>query len=94
MTPTENPVSRSKADLESLVKQHGGAILQSETARKNIIVIADKGTDSTVQTIGGVLLVELIKVTNLKARATHDILRPQWLLDSVAIGFVLPVEPR
>ena len=94
MTPTESPVSRSKADLESLVKQHGGAIFQSESARKDIIIIADKGTESPVQTICNLLLVELIKVTSLKARATHDIIRPRWLLDSAAIGFVLPVEPR
>ena len=94
MTSTETPVSRSKAEVESLVKQHGGAIFQSENARKDIIVVADKGTEPWVQAVGGRLLVELIKVANLKARATHDILRPRWLLDSVAIGFILPIEPR
>jgi hypothetical protein len=36
-------MSRSKAELESLVRAHGGAIFQSEKARKDIIVIADKG---------------------------------------------------
>jgi DNA ligase-4 len=30
----------------------------------------------------------------LKKRGTHDILRPQWLLDSIEIGFLLPIEPR
>ena len=52
MTPAEIPVSRSKGDLESLVKQHGGAIFQSETARKDIIVVADKGTRPWVKTVG------------------------------------------
>jgi DNA ligase 4 len=94
MTPTETPVSRSKADLEFLVKQHGGAIFQSENARKDIIVVADKGKEPGLHGIGGCLLIELIKVASLKARATHDILRSRWLLDSVAIGFILPIEPR
>jgi len=45
MTPTDNPIYRSKADLEVLVKKHGGMVYQSETARKNIFVIADKSND-------------------------------------------------
>lgn len=94
MTSTETPVSRSKPDLESLIKQHGGAIFQSERARKDIIVVADKGTGHWLEAVDDHLLLELIKVTSLKARATHDILRPRWLLDSVAIGVILPIEPR
>lgn len=43
MTSTDEPVFRSKPDLESFVKEHGGTVVQSETAQKDIIVIADKG---------------------------------------------------
>jgi hypothetical protein len=43
MTPSETPVYTSKADLEALVKQHGGMVFQTETARRDMIVIADKG---------------------------------------------------
>jgi len=37
---------------------------------------------------------ELVKVAALKKRATHDILRPYWLLASIDIGFPLPIEPK
>jgi hypothetical protein len=43
MTQADAPVARSRIELEALVKQNGGAIFQSETARKNMIIIADKG---------------------------------------------------
>ena len=91
MTPTESPVARSKVDLESLVKQHGGAVFQSEHARKDIIVIADKGKKYA---LNGHLLVVLVRVASLMKRETHDILRPRWLLESIENGFALPIEPR
>lgn len=56
MTSTEIPMSRSKADLESLVKQHGGAIFQSERARKDIIVVADKGIEPWLEGVDDHLL--------------------------------------
>ena len=43
MTGIDDPVSRSKTDLESVAKQHGATIVQSENARKDVVVIADKG---------------------------------------------------
>jgi len=42
MTPADVPVSRTKIELESMVKSHGGSIFQSESAHGGIIVIADK----------------------------------------------------
>jgi DNA ligase 4 len=42
MTSTATPAVRTKAELESLVKSHGGTVFQSENAQKRIIVIADK----------------------------------------------------
>jgi DNA ligase 4 len=42
MTPSEIPVSRTKLELESLVKSHGGLVFQSENAQRGITVIAEK----------------------------------------------------
>ena len=96
MTQTETPVYRSKIDLEDLIKAHGGIVFQSENARKNIIVLAEKGTDLSkiFVTPPTRLMIELVKVAALKRRGTHDILRPQWLFDSIDIGFLIPLEPR
>jgi len=43
MTHMDNPVYLSKSDIEGLVKKHGGSVFQSETARKKMTVIAEKG---------------------------------------------------
>ena len=43
MTGTDQPVSRSKFDLEKIVKENGGSVFQSEKAQKHMIVIAEKG---------------------------------------------------
>ena len=90
MTDAGLPVSRPKSELEALVKENGGAIFQSENAKKGIIVIAERGSLACSYLI----ITELVKVAALKKRATHDILRPQWLVQSIDMGFVLPIEPR
>lgn len=43
MTDSQVPVY-SKADLEKLIKQHGGTLLNSDSGQKNVIILADKGT--------------------------------------------------
>ena len=91
MTDSQNP-RRSKSDLEDVVKQHGGTIFHSETARRHVIIIADRGTFPSWMTADVVL--ELVKVAALKKRGDHDILRPSWLLESVQLGTLLPLEPR
>jgi hypothetical protein len=48
MTDAGPPVSRSKSELETLVKQNGGAVFQSEKGQKDIIVIAERGSYSNV----------------------------------------------
>jgi len=40
------------------------------------------------------LRVVLVKVAALKKRETHDILLSKWLLESIDIGFPLPIEER
>jgi DNA ligase-4 len=90
MTGVDTPISHSKFELESLVKQHGGTIFQSEKSQRNIFVVADKGNIK----VRKLSYSEIIKVAALKKRGTHDILRPRWLLGSVNMGLVLPIEPR
>jgi DNA ligase-4 len=90
MTGVDSPASLSKFDLEKLVKQNGGAVFQSEKSQRHMRVIADRGiVNSAISAYG-----EIIKVAALKKRGTHDILRPRWLLDSINMGFMLPLEPR
>jgi DNA ligase 4 len=90
MTGAEPPISLSKVDLEKLVKENGGSIYQSEKAVKHLIVIADRSTASILSK----LILDVIKVTTLVKRGTHNILRPRWILESVDMGFVLPLESR
>jgi len=49
MTPADIPMSRTKIELESMVKSHGGSIVQSENARKGIIVIAEKSSFPSIE---------------------------------------------
>jgi DNA ligase-4 len=91
MTGAEPPISLSKLELEKLVKENGGSIYQSEKAVKHMIVIADRSTTSMLSEL---ICVDVIKVTALVKRETHNILRPRWIVESVDMGFVLPLESR
>jgi DNA ligase 4 len=91
MTGAEPPISLLKHDLEKLVKENGGSIYQSEKAAKHMIVIADR---SKISILSELICVDVIKVTALVKRGTHNILRPQWIVESVDMGFVLPLESR
>ena len=44
MTDANIPERKTKAELESMVKAHGGAIVQQESTADNLVVIADKRT--------------------------------------------------
>ncbi|KIW03508.1 uncharacterized protein PV09_05274 [Verruconis gallopava] len=80
------PVKKSKAELEQLVKAHGGNVVQSQSAAEKVICIADK---------------ELVKVRSIKNEGKLNIVRPIWLFDCIEqnqadIGqerFLLPIEP-
>jgi DNA ligase-4 len=90
MTGVDTPSPRSKFELEALVKQNGGSIFQTEKSQRGIFVIADKGNSKFRMSANP----EIIRVAALKKRGTHDILRPRWLLESINMNFVLPIEPR
>lgn len=88
MTDQIHPFKKSKADLEALVKTHGGKIVQRDSEDKNLVIVADK---------------RLVKVSSLEKRATHNIVKPIWITDCIWQAqvdgiefppFVLPFEPN
>lgn len=78
------PIRRTKAQLETLVKSHGGSISQkADPKSKKMRLIADKN---------------VVKVASLiKQDGDVDVIRPGWIMDCVGQGgggFVLPLEER
>jgi len=68
MSPSDKPLKKEKAELEALVKHHGGAIYQAPTAAPNIICIADRN---------------VVKVASMVKRGEQSIFRPVWLFDCI-----------
>ncbi|KAJ3551575.1 hypothetical protein NPX13_g11328 [Xylaria arbuscula] len=81
LTDCTTPVKRTKAQLETLVKENGGRLSQRAAPGTDMIIIAEK---------------KVVKVASLiKAGGDVTIIRPKWLLDCVAQGsggFLLPYE--
>ncbi|CAD6444139.1 240d33d0-3fcf-403d-99d6-2502f0071114 [Sclerotinia trifoliorum] len=81
------PVKKSKAEIETIIKNNGGRIYQSPSAKEDIIVVADK---------------RVVKVASLIKSGKTNIVKPQWVLHAVAqmetdatLGrsrFVIPYE--
>ncbi|TPX09464.1 uncharacterized protein E0L32_009352 [Thyridium curvatum] len=84
------PIKRSKAQLEALVKEHGGRISQRADPESGMILVADK---------------KVVKVASLIKAAggggggddSVDIVKPKWLLDCLRPGsdgaaYLLPFE--
>ncbi|KAI5810962.1 putative DNA ligase [Peziza echinospora] len=70
--------TKTKQDLEHLIKLHGGKIQQSPSSSfPPTTVLADKRT---------------VKVTALIRQAEHDILRTCWVFESISAGVLLPLE--
>ncbi|KKA26523.1 hypothetical protein TD95_004835 [Thielaviopsis punctulata] len=82
MSDAGKPLKKSKAELEALVKAHGGTIKQHAGDDKNTILIADR---------------KLVPVASAIKKGSFDIIQPQWLIDCTKQangGFVLPYEAR
>ncbi|KAL8304679.1 hypothetical protein RB597_004234 [Gaeumannomyces tritici] len=78
------PVRQTKAQLEMLIKSHGGSISQkADPKSKTMRLIADKN---------------VVKVASLiKQDGDVNVIRPGWIMDCVKQGgggFVLPLEER
>ncbi|RAL13975.1 DNA ligase (ATP) DNL4 [Aspergillus homomorphus CBS 101889] len=87
MTDSTTSVKQSKAELEQLVKSHGGKFYQTNTAAPDMICVADRRT---------------VKAASLQKNGEVDIIRPSWVLDCIRqsdidaglADLLLPLEPR
>ncbi|PVI05212.1 ATP-dependent DNA ligase [Periconia macrospinosa] len=84
MTDQVNPVKKSKADLEALVKANGGKIIQRDNTDETLVIIADK---------------RLVKVSSLEKRDVYNIVKPIWISDCIrqneidgSTPYLLPFE--
>ena len=86
MTGSQKPVKRSKAQLEALVKSHGGNIVQNNS-RPGTICIGDSRT---------------VQVASAAKRGNVNIVRSSWLFDNLRQSeidvdrplLLLPFEPK
>jgi DNA ligase 4 len=68
ITEALHPPKKSKFELEALVKLHGGAIVQTQSAIPDTVCIADRRT---------------VKVASIQKSSDKNIIRPAWLLDCI-----------
>ncbi|KAM0480398.1 hypothetical protein ACHAPX_004229 [Trichoderma viride] len=76
------PYKKTKAQLESIIKENGGSISQRAAAGTKMVLIGDK---------------KVVKVASLMKEGDVDIIRPIWIkdcLDQPNGGFLLPYEER
>jgi len=71
MTDCTVPEKKSKPELEAIVKANGGRIVQTHTAVKGTISVAERRT---------------VKVASLQKRAQNQIIKPIWIFDCVEQG--------
>ncbi|KAK8076341.1 DNA ligase [Apiospora phragmitis] len=71
---------KSKAQVESIIKENGGTIKQKAVVDSKMILLANK---------------KVVKVASLIKAGEVEIIRPKWVYDCLAEGnnFVLPYEP-
>lgn len=77
------PYKKTKAQLEQIIKDHGGTVSQRAAPGTNMVLVADKN---------------VIKVASLvKGGGDVDIIRPKWIRDCLESGdgcFALPYEEQ
>lgn len=75
---SQNP-KKTKAQLESLVKEHGGAVVQNplRVTEGKAIALADRANGH---------------VTSLKKKEDVNIITPKWVLDCIKQGSLVPYE--
>ncbi|KAI2778747.1 ATP-dependent DNA ligase [Daldinia loculata] len=80
LTDCTSPVKKSKAQLETLIKENGGKIQQRANPGTNMLLIGEK---------------KVVKVASLMKAGDVDIIKPKWVLDCLAQrdrDFLLPFE--
>lgn len=74
------PYKKTKTQLETIIKEHGGTISQRAAPGTNMVLIADK---------------KVVKVASLMKGGDVDLIRPKWIKDCLEqdLGqFLLPFE--
>ncbi|RPA92763.1 ATP-dependent DNA ligase [Choiromyces venosus 120613-1] len=90
MSDATIPKKMGKAEIEQLIKSHGGKIYQTENAVSCTNIIGDRNN---------------VKISALKKKGTHDIIRPAWIFDCIRQHeldlqrghkgcYIIPIEPR
>ncbi|KAF5720709.1 DNA ligase 4 [Fusarium globosum] len=75
------PYKKTKSQLETIIKENGGKVLQRAVPGTNMVLIADK---------------KVVKVASLIKGGAVDVIRPKWIRDCLEqeLGaFLLPFEP-
>lgn len=87
LTDMTQPVKKSKAQLEQMIKANGGNIFQSATAKDDMIVVAEK---------------KVVKAASLIKAGTKNIVKASWVLDAIRQAekdgpnrerYIIPYEP-
>jgi len=74
------PIKKTKTQLETLIKEHGGKIVQRPQAKNGLVVVAEK---------------KLVPVASLMKKGEATVVRPKWVVDCIKQpggGFLLPYE--
>ncbi|KAI0551040.1 ATP dependent DNA ligase domain-containing protein [Xylaria curta] len=81
LTDCTKPTKKSRVQLETLIKGHGGKVSLRADPSTGMILVAEK---------------KVVKVASLiKAEAGEiDIIRPNWLFDCIDNVYILPYETR
>ncbi|PKS13255.1 hypothetical protein jhhlp_000026 [Lomentospora prolificans] len=80
LSDAAKPIKKTKTQLEAIIKENGGTIMQRPAPETGMILVADK---------------KLVGVASLIKKGDVDIIRPKWVLDCVAQpngGYLLPYE--
>ncbi|KAF4582798.1 DNA ligase I, ATP-dependent family protein [Ophiocordyceps camponoti-floridani] len=71
LSDSPRPYKKTKAQLEAVIKEHGGSISQRATALSRTVLVADKKT---------------VKVASLIKAGAVDVIRPIWIRDCLEPG--------
>jgi DNA ligase-4 len=82
-----SPETKSKGDIEAMIKVNGGQIVQTHTGKEKLIVIGEKKN---------------LKTGAIQKTDKFNIIKPSWIFDAIRqsqvdVGkqsFLLPLEPR
>ncbi|CAL1714652.1 unnamed protein product [Somion occarium] len=79
--PKSKTGDEDKANLQRLIRQHGGKIVQVARSQKNVIVVYD---GSTIP----------YDIRMIMDKGAIDIIKPIWITDSIAKGELVPMRKK